>query len=476
MSEYNFFEVARDSSLFNNFEDYDYRKMVINAISNLRTGNGFELYYKRFVVGISKKQKKLGGFTKEDFRKFYISENYMEGVIGKFTSYMPRLTIKSDIEKELHSLIKKSLMDIKWEAEFYDAICDSMEAMGDVYIAIYFDNEKDKLPKLRLLKSENMIDIIVDENERPTAYVYEEESKILGKKINPMNGEVIHVMTARTRFVFSKGKITKYRDGANPKVIPNNKCIIDEIPLIHIQADKRAGNIFSEIPAKAYIEDVLHLDKSTTTISQILGYQGFGLRHIVDGNLDPRSRPVPGGYMSIDTKKEVRVRGVQAKVMDFQINNQLEANFKEKEETKSALYEKAKLIAPDTEKIVGKTDSGKVFQHFRLPLQTKVRKYRDNIIDGMSLWFKALLCSNGFDGAQYEGLSFYKDIYVIETSTDEKLLNQQLEVVTQTKTVEEIKQENGDNPEEIAKVLAENKKKEEDLKNEKNDIKNVEKV
>ena len=179
--------------------------------------------------------------------------------------------------------------------------------------------------------------------------------------------------------------------------------------------------------------------------------------------------------MAVKTDKKVLMRGMGAKISDFQITNRLEANFKEKEETKSALYEKAKLIAPSTEQIVGKTDSGKVFQHFRLPLQTKVRKYRDNIIDGMTLWFKALLCSNGFDGNEYEGLSFYKDKYVIETSTDEKLLNQQLEVATGTKTIEIIKNENGDSQEETDKVLAEIKKKE-DLANEKNDIKNVKKA
>ena len=263
MSEYNFYDVAKDNDLFYNLEEYDYRKMTINAIANLRSGNGFDLYHKRFIVGTSKKQKKAGGFTKEDFRKFYLSENYMESVIGKFTSYMPRLTMNSKVNKEALSLINKALMSVKWEAELYDAICDTMEAKGDVYLAIYFDNAEDKLPKLRALKSEGMIDIIVDENEVPIAYVYEEENKNLNKKVNPLNGEIILGTPTTTRFVFSKGKTTKYRVGKDPKEIPNNKCIIDDIPLIHIQAEKKEGNIFSDIPSKAYIEDVLHLDKCT---------------------------------------------------------------------------------------------------------------------------------------------------------------------------------------------------------------------
>ena len=475
MSKYNLFDVATDNSLFDSFEDHTYRRQTIYAISNLRTGNGFNLYYERFILSKSGKQKKVGRFEKNDFRKFYISENYMENVIGKFTSYMPRLRMKTDIDEKIIKLVNKSLIDINWEAEVYDAICDTMEAKGDVYLAIYFDNEDDKLPKLRALKSENMIDIIVDENDVPIAYVYDDISDRVGRKINPSNGEVEIGETITTRLIFTKGKVVKYRDGQKLKEIPNNKCIIDDIPLIHIQADKKEGNVFSNIPAKYYIEDVLHIDKCTTLISQTLEYQGFSLKHLIDGVIDGNSRPVPGGYMSIKTDKKTVMRGLQAKVVDSQLNNELKANFEDKDGAKSALYEKAKLIAPSVEQIVGKTDSGKVFQHFRLPLQTKVRKYRDNIIDGMTLWFKALLCSNDLYTDDIKGLSFLKDVYVIETSTDEKLLNQQLELAGGTKTVEIVKAENGDSKEDTAKALAEIKRKEV-LENERNDTKNVEKT
>ena len=471
MDDYGLFDIPYSSLEAYNTDNYDYRRNTIKAISSLRDGNGFELYYKRFIVGTSKKQKKAGGFTKEDFRKFYLSENYMESVIGKFVSYMPKLTFKTNIDPKLNTLIKKSLKDIKWESTIYDAICDTMESKGDVYLAIYFDNEEDKLPKLKHLKSENMVDIIVDEHGVPIAYVYEEDS--VRKKIDPSNGEVIISDTIKTRFVFSSGKIIKYSDGEIPKTIINNECLKDDIPLIHIQADKKEGQVFSSIPSKAYIEDVLHLDKCTTLISQTLEYQGFGLKYIIDGELNKGSRPVPGGHMGVSTDQKTKMRGMQAKVNDFQINNELKANFNEKEGAKSALYEKARLIAPDTEKIVGKTDSGKVFQHFRLPLQTKVRKYRDSIIDGMTIWFKALFISNGIDYEPLDGFTFYKDLYIIETSADEKTLNQQLELSNKTKTVKIIKEENGSSPDEIKEVLGEIEKEKEELRDEKNDTTNV---
>lgn len=397
----------------------------------------------------------------EDLKKLYITYNFMDSVIKKIVSYCPNLRNVATRSNQKRKLIKKALNEIDWHG-LENEIYDTLESKGDMFFEIYFEDEDDKIPRLRVLEPKNMLRALLDDKNRYKQYVYrewvEDESPdySTGAVYTSSQRERVIVFERGRKIVFDpkkndKNEYIKDKDNNivyNVEEIPNRDSYKNEFPLIHIKGYKKQKEEFSENPAEKYIDMCLTLDQITSDFRQINRMLGYPFIMIVDGEPIKGHKRSPASIMGVKTSDSIP-EGKQAIIKDIQINNDLKSLFEEFKIVRDDLYDKAGLVTPTLREKLN-VDSSRVVQQLNLPSENKIELYVDNIIKEMILWFEILLKENNLYNERTDiDLSFIKPKFIIKSSPFDELLYEQSEIKSTKKSRQEIYIENGNTDEEI---------------------------
>ncbi len=441
--------------LQNNFVDKSltHRQQELETIEKLRKGESYEAFKEKFIM-----DNEIAP-DDEELKKLYISYNFMDSVIKKIVAYCPDLKIPKTRSSKKRKLIKDALNDIDWKG-LQNENYDTLESCGDTFFEIYFDDEFDKIPKLRVLESKNMQRALLDDYNRYHSYIYREWVEDLVPTYT--DGGVREVSRRERIIVFQKGRkvvcdpiydengfIKKDKDGNyiyDKNIILNRDSYANAFPLIHIKGYKKQSQEFSEIPASFYIDPALTLDQITSDLRQINRMLGYPMIMIIDGKLVFGSKRTPAGVMGVKSTGDL---DKQAQVRDVQISNKLDSIFNEFYIVRDDLFDKVGLINPTMQQKLN-TDSSRVIQQFNLPSENKIELYIDNTIKAMQLWFEILLKENDlYNPNTDKNLSFQKPKFIIKSSPFDELLYEQSEIKSTKKSRQEIYIENGDLDEEI---------------------------
>lgn len=431
-----------------------HRQIVLETIRKLRRGESFEAYKEKFLI------EENIEISDDELKKLYISYSFLDSIIRKLVSYCPNLENVKTRSNKKRKLIQDALETIEWksiENENYD----TLESDGDTFFEIYFNDEYDTIPRLRVLDSKNMLRALKDDKNRYTQYVYREyvedfEADVsTGSIMTKLARERIIVFERGRKLIFDplsdeKGNVLKDEDGYikyGVQEIPNRDSYIDDFPLVHIKGYKKQREEFSDIPAERYIDPSLTLDQITSDFRQINRMLGYPLIMIIDGQIISGSKKrTPGAILGIQSISD---SDHSAKVQDIQISNKLDSLFREFTIVRDDLFDKAGLINPSLQQKLN-IDSSRVIQQLNLPSENKIELYVDNTISSMKLWFKILLRENDmYNEKTDKDLSFEKPKFIIKSSPFDKLLYEQSEIKSGRKSRQEIYIENGDLDEDI---------------------------
>lgn len=428
------------------------RQQILETIYKLRTGDLFQAFKEKFVMDSKVK------VSDDDLKKLYISYNFMDSVIKKLVSYCPNLNKVKTRNNKKRKLIKEALNEIDWKS-ISNENYDTLELSGDTFLEIYFYDEDDKIPKLRVLETKGMTRALMNSYNNYEQYVYKEwveDSEAVygtGSVIINNSRERIIVFERRRKVIydpiFENNQPVLDKDGKqlyNVDIIPNRDSYINDFPLIHIRGYKKQREEFSEIPASFYIDPVLTLDQITSDLRQINRMLGYPLIMIIDGEPVEGAKRAPAALFGITSNAE---SDKQAQVRDVQISNRLDSIFTEFYIARDDLYDKCGLINPTMQQKLN-VDSSRVIQQLNMPSENKIELYVDNTINSMQLWFKILLKENGlYSETTDKNLSFEKPKFIIKTSPFDELLYEQSEVKSIRKSKQETYIENMDLDEEI---------------------------
>lgn len=440
-----------------NDEQTTQRQAEIRTIRKLRKGDSFQPFKDKFILEenlINKDGQVM--VTDEELRKIFIDYNFMDAAIKKLVSYCPNLFNVFTRNSRKREFIKNSLNDIEWKS-ILNEVYDGLEESADMFLEIYFENEEDTVPKLRVLDSLNMSRAILDDMNRYEQYVYKE--RIEDSKVIYSTGTVSDTNARDRIIVFEKGRkivfdpqvtngeIVRDEEGNiiyNVDEIPNRDSYANDFPLIHIKGYKKQRNEFSNLLSSHYIDPCLLLMQITSDLRSINRALGFPFIVIIDGIVNANSRRTPAGLFGVSTTDDAKGDGKQAKVQDVQISNDLKSVFQEFNIARDDLFEKVGLISPTLQQKLN-VDSSRVIQQLNLPSENKIELYVDNIIKAMQLWFKILLKENDMYSERTDkNLSFIKPKFIIKSSPFDELLYEQSEIKSAKKSKEEIYIENGD--------------------------------
>jgi len=430
------------------------RQQALETIDKLISGDSFQAFKEKFMIA------KNVSVDDEELKKLYISYNYMASVIKQIVSLCPNLDKVKTRDDEKRSLIKNALIEIEWKA-IENENYTTLEKAGDSYFEIYFDDKFDKIPKLRVLDSKNMLRAILDDKNKYKQYVYKEwiedfdTNLSCGNVTSSNRRERVILFEKGRKLIFDpqvddKGKVVVDANGDkqyNVEEIKNRDSYRNSFPLIHIKGQKLQREEFSEIPAKEYIDPSLVLDQITSDLRQINRMLGYPLIMIVDGQPLANAKRTPGGLFGVTTV--TNETGSQAKVEVVQISNKLDSIFSEFTLARDDLYNKAGLVTPTIREKLN-VDSSRVVHQHNLPSENKIELYIDNTISAMIPWFEILLKENDvYDEETDVNLSFEKPKFIIKTSPFDELMFEQSEIKSLKKSREEIYIENGDSDKEI---------------------------
>jgi hypothetical protein len=391
------------------------RQMIINIIDDFIQGNDFEHHYFRWYCEENSLLKK------EALKKIYNPLGYMKKISNEMILLSPKLVEFNTIKYKKLKVLKKVLSENKWNS-LNQEIYKTQENKGD-FFAYWYYPEGTTIPKIKVLESERIQDIILDREGNPTKYVYKEV--VVDEDIDETNANVISRDSYEITMVFAKGYIRvndpkKYKD-TGFRIFPNKKWEEDIIRLIHVPTFKNQKDKFSSIPAVDYIDNILLLNAITTDIRYINRLAGFPIAWLKDAEIDDEiSAMMPGGkvhYNSISDGLEKR----DARV-DFQeIRNDLATLRQERELTESSLYKLSGLIREKLEEILSRSDSSRVIAQLRLTLEAKFEKYCSNIAEAFKPIFKSVLIANNLYSVTEEDITFKMPDQFINTSILERL-------------------------------------------------------
>jgi len=418
------------------------RQQILETINKLRIGDSFQAFKEKFILD------KNITITDEELKKLYISYNFMNSVIKKIVSYCPNLNVVKTRDDFKRRLIKEALNEIDWkgiENENYD----TLESKGDSFFEIYFNDQEDKTPRLRVLDSKNMIRAVMDSMNRYKQYVYKEwvedsNADYATGNVTTTRRERIIIYERGRKIIFDPmlddngiQKLDKdNKKEYNVEIIQNRDSYINDFPLIHIKGYKKQREEFSEVPASEYIDPSLTLDSITSDVRQINRMLGYPLIIIVDGVPVAGAERTPGGLLGVTSTDNAGDK--QAIVKDIQISNRLDSVFKEFNLARDDLYDKAGLMTPTLREKLN-IDSSRVIQQLNLPSENKIELYVDNTIKETQLWFKILLKENDMYSEETDkNIGFMKPKFIIKSSAFDELLYEQSEIKSNKKSKQEI--------------------------------------
>ena len=411
----------------------------------MRSGASFKHFKKRFV------SDKAVALTDDDWYKIYVSNLYMNSLIKEFINSaqlmdkynIPFTKAKGRYDK-VYRLINDAMEQIKWN-ELQFEILDDQESKGDHFLYWYFDNDN-KIPQIKVLKSENITDILIDENSNPIAYVYEEtvyDEKIDLKTATKTSSSRV------VKWIFEKGQTTKIDNGLS-ETFENKEQFKDLFTIIHIPSIKKHSERFSHISAEDYIDNCLHLDAIETDWRLINKLSGFPRIFIANGLIDKAiSNLSPSGIMYV--KKNPESNG-DVDMKSFEVTNGLDSIRNERDEIIKRIYKNACLINPILEMKTGTSDSARNTAQLRNDLEMKLTKYMTNIAQSFKSYFKVLLEYNGFT---YMGETFKVPTPAVKQSVFDEMLLKTQKIALGLETIRSILKEQGLTDDEVEKRMIE---------------------
>lgn len=439
------------SCIFNRrYKSNNERKKVIEKIDAVLNGNAFDYYKEKFYNPNSSSS------DEDVMKRLFTDYKLLNQVLENFKSFCPTLKPKSLSESNKKTLLekKKKLVDlalktISWE-KLNSEIYDILETNGDCFFYIYFDdleksknifinkNKKNKyrIPKISLLKSKNMIDILKDDSNETIAYVYEEE--IVKDKIDYETGSLSTSNLGKAKYIFKKGEVFRYIQGKkesgslsldskgvlNIKKIENTESYKDIIPIIHIPSNKRQDEKFSSIPAQDYVELCLQLMQIQSDIRATNRQLGFPRITLLDCKYVEGDGRIGGVKRAVSTSEENEFIDKQGQIIQHSSATN-ESFFEEEDRVTDYLYNLVGVTNPTLMNRVGSSDSSKVMQQVNARMEKKIERYVNNIIDAFSVYFKILFLENNVYNECDENFSFEKPRSMIKNSAyDDLLLDQ----------------------------------------------------
>ena len=371
--------------------------------------NAYSHYYTRWYCDSNNSL-----YSEEKIQKIYNPYGYMSKIIGELILLFPILKTFNTTNKGKLDVLNNVYKQINW-GELGSEVVETLEMKGDFFAYWYYDYSdifvrgwkeikvggkikyENPIPQIKVLESENMVDVIMDSNNKPSAYKYKEY--YVDEKIDVATG-LVSRFPYEVETIFQKGSI-RVNDTYNyPEkgftISLNKEWEADIIRLIHIPSFKKQKDKFSKIPATEYIDPILILDALTSDLRSINKLYGFPVAWSYDTDIDfDASSIMPGGKVQCTSTSDALTAGKQGYTKFSEIQNELKTIQDEQSLIDSVLYKKIGLIREKLEEKLGSTDSSRVISQLRLLLENKFEKYCNNIAYGMSNYFKSALYSTG---------------------------------------------------------------------------------
>ena len=339
----------------------------------------------------------------DDWYKMFVSFEYMKKVVNELKILAPYMSTFNTENNKKIKLLRKTLEKehLNWHQLLYE-IYETLETKGDffAYWSTSENSKVDDIPRLKVLKSECIEDIILDPiTNEPTSYIYKE--MVSEEKVDEKTGFVTTVNSRGVTWIFTKGYIRindsyKYSDSGGFKIFSNGADYADEIRLIHIPSFKKQSEKFSEIPASQYVDACLLLDKIDTNRDIINDHLGFPFPFIIGGKIDAEnSQLIPGGAGYIEPDEWAKASGKMPEMVKMEISGDITSIISQKEDVVSDLYKKVCLIRESLEERLSGSDSSRNISQLRLGIEQKNTKYYENIAEGFAPYFRSVLKENG---------------------------------------------------------------------------------
>ena len=385
-----------NNTLFDTFE----RDVEINVLKDLTEGRAFThwLNYK-----ISKKaiDENCNLDYKDYYQKNLIYFNFINMLVEDIAMQCPvmeNFDPRQDLTDKEIKYLKEELENLDWVQTSID-IVKELELKGDSFYQIYYDN-KEKKHKFTKLKSENMIDIIVDKDD--IKYIY--RNKRIVKSLD-LEKSIYIRKDIEDIIIFTNGYYVEYLDVTNlditsaesKNIVYNTKEMGDMLPIIHIRGkEKRDDSEFSKIPSVDYIDPNLDTNTVITDVRTSNRNAGSPRYVVINGELDlDKSVLDAGGLIHIDTPdrlKEFSSKNLpETNVKSFEITNSLASLNKELVMYLDFLYRIVGLIPPTLQEKMSSSDSSKAIAQFRTKQEVKNKFYMTSIKKAFSEFFALIL-------------------------------------------------------------------------------------
>lgn len=385
-----------NNTLFDTFE----RDVEINVLRDLTEGRAFThwLNYK-----ISKKaiDENCNLDYKDYYQKNLIYFNFINMLVEDIAMQCPvmeNFDPRQDLNDKEIKYLKEELENLDWVQTSID-IVKELELKGDSFYQIYYDNTEKK-HKFTKLKSENMIDIIVDKDD--IKYIY--RNKRIVKALDLEKSTYIR-KDVEDIIIFTNGYYVEYLDVTNlditsaesKNIVYNTKEMGDMLPIIHIRGkEKREDSEFSKIPSVDYIDPNLDTNTVITDVRTSNRNAGSPRYVVINGELDlDKSVLDAGGLIHIDTPdrlKEFSSKNLpETNVKSFEITNSLSSLNKELTMYLDFLYRIVGLIPPTLQEKMSSSDSSKAIAQFRTKQEVKNKFYMTSIKKAFSEFFALIL-------------------------------------------------------------------------------------
>lgn len=385
-----------NNTLFDTFE----RDVEINVLRDLTEGRAFThwLNYK-----ISKKaiDENCNLDYKDYYQKNLIYFNFINMLVEDIAMQCPvmeNFDPRQDLTDKEIKYLKEELENLDWVQTSID-IVKELELKGDSFYQIYYDN-KEKKHKFTKLKSENMIDIIVDKDD--IKYIY--RNKRIVKSLD-LEKSIYIRKDVEDIIIFTNGYYVEYLDVTNlditsaesKNIVYNTKEMGDMLPIIHIRGkEKREDSEFSKIPSVDYIDPNLDTNTVITDVRTSNRNAGSPRYVVINGELDlDKSVLDAGGLIHIDTPdrlKEFSSKNLpETNVKSFEITNSLASLNKELIMYLDFLYRIVGLIPPTLQEKMSSSDSSKAIAQFRTKQEVKNKFYMTSIKKAFSEFFALIL-------------------------------------------------------------------------------------
>ena len=385
-----------NSNLFDTFE----RDVEINVLKDLTEGRGF-IHWLNYKIS----KKALDESCNINYKDYYIKNliyfNFINMLVEDIAMQCPvmeNFDSRQELSDKEIKYLKRELENLDWVQTSID-IVKELELKGDSFYQIYYD-DKEKKHKFTKLKSENMVDIIVEEDS--TKYIY--RNKRIVKSLD-LEKSIFIRKEVEDIIIFTNGYYVEYLDVTNldinsaqdKRIVYNTKEMGDMLPIIHIKGkEKREDSEFSKIPSVDYIDPNLDTNTVITDVRTSNRNAGSPRWVVINGELDmDKSVLDAGGLVHIDTPD--RLKGFSSRnipetnVKSFEITNSLSSLNKELVMYLDFLYRIVGLIPPTLQEKMSSSDSSKAIAQFRTKQEVKNKFYMTSIKKAFSEFFALML-------------------------------------------------------------------------------------